>query len=191
MLQQITVGHPSIVHSYGRMSIGSDQSFATVPPMGRKRRDDLIDAGGRTFSDRLKEAMRHAKLPADDGGTALGARVGVNRRTAHQWLNGTIPEVRFIIRIAQALGVDCTWLVTGEGEMVQPVQRVTAADREIVHLGRRLTEERRQQWIATGYELEQGPGLTGLQRPARTRLSDTALGKIRQRVRETKRGSRS
>lgn len=79
------------------------------------------------FATRLQRAADYAKVPRGLAGKfspqQLGQRIGVERGKANQWLKGaSLPEAGMVFVIADALGVDARWLITGAEPMVPPPQ---------------------------------------------------------------------
>ena len=64
----------------------------------------------QNFSDRLKQAI--AASGKQKG--ALAKHCGVEASTVTRWQTGTVPMADSILRIAEFLGVDAKWLMTGE-----------------------------------------------------------------------------
>jgi hypothetical protein len=80
-----------------------------LPAVPRKR---LYDT---EFSIRLKMALHH-KGVAWQSPQAVGDFFGRSRQTAHQWLNGTIPDARdelWLVEEKLAIA-PARWLVTGK-----------------------------------------------------------------------------
>lgn len=66
----------------------------------------------KTFSDRLKEAIRAADIPKAE----LASRLGVPPSSVSRWIAGSVPRSETISEIAKLLGVDANWLITGESQ---------------------------------------------------------------------------
>lgn len=68
-----------------------------------------------SFSDRLKIASKWAGL--GDSQADLCRALGLSRQTVNRWFLGGGPSVDLMRRLAEVLGVDRTWLETGQGDM--------------------------------------------------------------------------
>lgn len=63
------------------------------------------------FSDRLDTVLKEKKITQKE----LAEKIGIRRPTISDWKkNGACPPIDIALRIADYLGVDCRWLVTGE-----------------------------------------------------------------------------
>lgn len=72
-----------------------------------------------TFSDRLKQALKHAGIK-DHGAAAMLARwLKVTPKAVSKWMNEeTVPRIDKIKALAQRTGVRSEWLQYGEGNML-------------------------------------------------------------------------
>jgi transcriptional regulator with XRE-family HTH domain len=64
----------------------------------------------QNFPDRLKSAIKSSGKRKG----ALAVYCGVEPSTVTRWLNGTQPMTESVLRMAEFLGVDAKWLLTGE-----------------------------------------------------------------------------
>jgi transcriptional regulator with XRE-family HTH domain len=64
----------------------------------------------QNFSDRLKSAITSSGKRKG----ALDVYCGVEPSTVTRWLNGTQPMTDSVLRMAEFLGVDAKWLMSGE-----------------------------------------------------------------------------
>jgi transcriptional regulator with XRE-family HTH domain len=56
----------------------------------------------------------------------LASLVGISYQTVNRYEKGhRIPDVGYVLKLANALDVDSNWLLTGEGEMFKPEQPET------------------------------------------------------------------
>jgi phage repressor protein C with HTH and peptisase S24 domain len=65
----------------------------------------------QTFADRLR------LVQGRDSVNAMASKCGIPYTTLRQYFGGTEPSATNVAKIAQACGVDLTWLITGNGEM--------------------------------------------------------------------------
>ena len=82
------------------------------------------------FAERLEKSLKLKKISQKD----LAEFVCIRRPTISDWKkNGSIPAGDICFRIADFLGVDCRWLVTGESPLedtLSPVQKKLLDDWE-------------------------------------------------------------
>jgi hypothetical protein len=86
------------------------------------------------FRARMKAAAAHAKAPFTP--QSLGTFLGVDRRKAAVWMDGSLPRADRLFAIADRFGVDPRWFATGHGNMLAALatedQIVAAADVNMV-----------------------------------------------------------
>lgn len=71
----------------------------------------------RAFANRFRQAVAHAKAPTTQ--QELGKFLGVSGTMAWNYLNGEkLPGMSTATRMAERLGVNVNWLLTGQGEML-------------------------------------------------------------------------
>jgi repressor LexA len=71
-----------------------------------------------TIGDRIREAREGAELDQ----SVLAEKIGVVTRTLQRWEKGEqVPDGIAITKLAKATAVQPIWLLTGEGEMYQPL----------------------------------------------------------------------
>lgn len=66
------------------------------------------------FSRRLQEELDRVGFQRSGRGTALAREVGVSHTTTNSWLSGSMPAVGVLVDICKKLGMDFTYLCTGE-----------------------------------------------------------------------------
>lgn len=66
----------------------------------------------QNFSNRLAQSIAASGKPKG----ALAAHTGVALSTVSRWLGGTVPKAETLEEIAEFLGVDAKWLLTGQEE---------------------------------------------------------------------------
>lgn len=78
------------------------------------------DPSARDFSERLRAALQHAKMPLRGAQAALARRHGVKPPTVNAWLNGRhMPEPERVRLMAEDCGVLYDWLYFGRGPMTK------------------------------------------------------------------------
>lgn len=78
------------------------------------------------FSTRLARAIEQAGLPKKD----VASAVGVHPPALSRWLNGSVPESRYLIALANTLNVRVNWLLNGDGpEPTSQIELVESFDR--------------------------------------------------------------
>lgn len=89
-------------------------------------------------------------LVAGNSKLALAKFLGVSQGKTQHWEKGQWPSAKDIENIHKKLGISCTWLVTGEGEMFELQQEmqkfhtpITDQDDELAYLRAELEAERR------------------------------------------------
>lgn len=91
-----------------------------------------------TFKDRLSTALNGRK-PA-----WLSKEIGIPASTLTGYRKGSLPSADVVFRLADALGVDARWLVTGHGNPVpasaEPVRSVSDVTRRLDEIEARLEE---------------------------------------------------
>lgn len=75
----------------------------------------------QNFSRRLETAIAKSGIPKG----VLSAHCGVALSTVSRWLDGTIPKPDTLEAIAQKLGVDSVWLLTGRDGSNATIERET------------------------------------------------------------------
>lgn len=86
------------------------------------------------FAERFKAAVAHAGV--DDTQIALGKFLGVSGVTVWSYRKGEkLPRMKKASEIAQKLGVNVNWLMTGNGEMTN--------DSELSELEKKVVDELR------------------------------------------------
>lgn len=134
-------------------------------------------AMNNTFSDRLKEARKFARLTQSE----LAKKVGIDQTSISNLERRKTQGTSFSARLAAACGVNAYWLETGKGEMVSALESEQAIDDIEIELEMRP---------------KSGPGLVKEQRSAGdqvlamlkrigSRMSDADKEKIRRAVAET------
>ena len=71
-----------------------------------------------TFNSRLRQLLKHFKMTQKD----LAERISVTTVTISRWMKDDEPELTFpkLVSILKVFpGVDATWLILGEGEMLK------------------------------------------------------------------------
>jgi len=130
-----------------------------------------------TFSDRLKEARKFARLTQSE----LAKKVGIDQTSISNLERRKTQGTSFSARLAAACGVNAYWLETGKGEMVSALESEQAIHDIEIELEMRP---------------KSGPGLVKEQRSAGdqvlamlkrigSRMSDADKEKIRRAVAET------
>lgn len=73
---------------------------------------------------------RIAEMRETNGWTQLelAYKANVSPSTVYRWESGKLPAVRELIRIAEVLGVEATYLLEGEGGRVEDPTEATLAD---------------------------------------------------------------
>jgi phage repressor protein C with HTH and peptisase S24 domain len=69
------------------------------------------ESGSLGFADRMRQALR-GRPPAN-----VARAIGVPAQTMDRWVKGRMPKADDALKIADELGIDLRWLLTGEGEM--------------------------------------------------------------------------
>ncbi len=102
------------------------------------------------FAERFKQAVCHAGV--EDTQEALGKLLGVSSVTIWSYRNGDkLPRMKKAAEIAQALGVNVNWLMTGSGAMVN-VDQLSEAERELLRIYR-SAEPEDQEFLARTFRL--------------------------------------
>lgn len=75
------------------------------------------------FAARLKWAVRESGKPAAD----VYRRLKVSKATWYTWTGdrASVPEPATCFALADELGIEPRWLITGKGPRIEPVQRFT------------------------------------------------------------------
>lgn len=68
------------------------------------------------FRDRMLKAAAHAKVAFSP--QSIGTFLGVDRRKAAVWMDGSLPRADKLFEHAERFGVDPKWYATGKGQML-------------------------------------------------------------------------
>lgn len=119
------------------------------------------------FSQRLNLALDRKDVPAKGHGRqgAVGRMFKVTQKGARKWLEGeAIPATWRIAKMAERLGVNGEWLLTGQGPMHREAQQAPPLDRKLLveateaavriagNLGMHLTPDEMGEFAALIYE---------------------------------------
>ncbi|SIS77478.1 helix-turn-helix domain-containing protein [Phaeovulum vinaykumarii] len=100
-----------------------------------------------TLGDRLAAAREAAGLSQSE----LAARLGVRARTLASWENDTAePRANRLQMLSGMLGVSLVWLLTGEGEGVDPEEIQTPGAAAALHELRSLRAEMADMGVRIG-----------------------------------------
>lgn len=66
------------------------------------------------FASRLHEELDRAGFPVQGRGAELARRAGVTHTTSSGWLSGSVPALGVLVSLCDELGLDFTYLCTGE-----------------------------------------------------------------------------
>ncbi len=88
-----------------------------------------VGDAGTGISDRIRIAAEKTGTAA----TALGATVGVAKRTWQRYLAGQTPPSDVLARVAEVTGADGHWLLTGQGDP-PPLDRARGALIEVTRI---------------------------------------------------------
>lgn len=100
----------------------------------------------------IYDFYKKSEFSRDEGNSklALAKFLGVSQGKTQHWEKGQWPSAKDIENIHKKLGISCSWLVTGEGEMFELQQEIQkdytpVADQsdELVQLRAELEAERR------------------------------------------------
>lgn len=127
------------------------------------------------FAARLNTALDHAKVPEGRGRRVyLSKLVGKTGEAARKWLAGeTLPTMATAADLAEKLGVNVVWLLTGNGSMTvaayidsQPTQSrsdglpfdglgLSPEERVLLGIFARLTPDEKRKFLRELYEYKQ------------------------------------
>lgn len=74
-----------------------------------------MDREGRTFAERFRAAVEHARLPWSQ--TKLQEALGYSKQHIQNWMNGSAPRSHTMADLAAKLNVRLEWLSTGQHPM--------------------------------------------------------------------------
>lgn len=72
------------------------------------------EASREAFASRLNEELDRVDYPRQGRASALAREFDVSHTTPGAWLNGSMPAVSILVKICRRLGLDFTYLCTGE-----------------------------------------------------------------------------
>lgn len=95
-----------------------------------------------TFNTRLKQALETKGISASE----LARRVGVTRGAVSMWLKGDVQAVnsRRLLSLANALGIDPTWLASGQGSMESSSFTLTREEEALLTALRQLSRQKQK-----------------------------------------------
>jgi phage repressor protein C with HTH and peptisase S24 domain len=112
------LGYVLSVHNRRELKVQSSSTI--IEPMVHT--DDSRDA----FSDRLREALKHARKSGRGEGAWLSKTAGVTPKAASKWLNGEArPSHEKVVKVANALRVREDWLLYGRGPRMDEYPSMT------------------------------------------------------------------
>lgn len=99
------------------------------------------------FGQRLKEALEKRNMSASE----LARRIGVTRGAVSFWLRGETQTVSGpnLMALATTLGIDATWLTTGQGNMDSSEVTMTSEELDLIKSLRQLSRQKQKVVFAT------------------------------------------